>query len=181
MRAALALAAAFGAACVPENGPLMTPGENCLECHGGAGLAGEALTVPDREDARRWTIAGTVYPTLEAAPEEGVAGAKIHVRDASGKIFSLETNEAGNFFTAEPVLFPLRVAVEHAGVTHEMPVDVPYGGCNGCHRQPPRQAAPGRISTTGHTHAPGHEHLVEGAGPSPAASAAPADHGPPRF
>jgi hypothetical protein len=163
MRWTFIAAALAAAACgVPDHGPLMRPGENCLECHGGSALAGEPLTVPDREDARRWTIAGTVYPTLEAAPDEGVEGARVHVRDAGGRAFTLETNSAGNFYTAEPVRFPLRVAIEHAGQLFEMPIDVPYGGCNACHRLPPRQSAPGRLSSTGHTHAPGHEHLVSG-------------------
>jgi hypothetical protein len=146
---AVALAAAAASACIPEHGSLMRPGENCLECHGGGGLPGEALTVENRESARRWTIAGTVFPTTNAAPSEGVRGAKIHVRDAGGKTFTLETNGAGNFFTAEPVQFPLRVSLEHGGVVHEMEPEVPYGGCNACHRLPPRQDAPGRISVTG--------------------------------
>lgn len=142
-------AAAFVAACVPENGPLMRPGENCLECHGGAGLPGEPPTIEEDDgDARRWTIAGTVFPSVSSAPGDGVRGAKVHVRDADGRAFTLETNGAGNFYTAEPVRFPLRVAVEHGGVTHEMEPDVPYGGCNACHRVPPRQDAPGRISVS---------------------------------
>jgi hypothetical protein len=127
----------------------MRPGENCLECHGGAALPGEPMTVAAREDAKRWTIAGTVFPSVNAAPGDGVRGAKVHVRDADGKTFTLETNRAGNFFTAERVRFPLRIAVEHGGVVLEMEPDVPYGGCNGCHRLPPRQDAPGRISVTG--------------------------------
>jgi hypothetical protein len=146
----LAVLVTLAAACVPEEGPLMRPGENCLECHGGAALPGEPVTVTDREAAeRRWTIAGTVFPSVNAAPGEGVRGAKVHVRDAGGRTFTLETNDAGNFFSAERVRFPLRVAVEHRGVRHEMVPDVPYGGCNGCHRVPPRQDAPGRISTAG--------------------------------
>jgi hypothetical protein len=127
----------------------MSPGENCLECHGGEGLPGEALTVADADGARRWTIAGTVFPSTASAPGDGVRGAKVHVRDARGKSFTLRTNQAGNFYSAESVEFPLRVAVEHGGVTHEMEPDVTYGGCNGCHRQPPRGDAPGRISVGG--------------------------------
>jgi hypothetical protein len=68
------------------------------------------------------------------------------VRDARGKSFTLETNRAGNFYSAEPVELPLRVAVEQGGRTHEMEPDAPYGGCNGCHRLPPRQDAPGRVT-----------------------------------
>jgi hypothetical protein len=124
----------------------MMPGENCLECHGGAALPGEPPTVASPEDARAWTIAGTVFPSESAGAGEGVRGARVHVRDAGGRAFTLRTNRAGNFYTAEPVRFPLRVSVEHGGVVREMEPDVPYGGCNGCHRLPPRQDAPGRVS-----------------------------------
>jgi hypothetical protein len=143
------LALALAAACIPEKGPLMRPGENCLECHGGSALPGEPGTIADPEDARRWTIAGTVFPSVNAAPGDGVEGAQVHVRDASGRSFTLETNRAGNFYSAERVQFPLRVSVEHRGVDRAMELDVPYGGCNACHRQPPSQDAPGRISVGG--------------------------------
>jgi hypothetical protein len=148
-RAALTAAGLIAACGIPEKGPLMSPGENCLECHGGEGLPGEALTVADPDSARRWTLAGTVFPSTDAAPGDGVRGAKVHVRDAGGKSFTLRTNQAGNFYSAEPVEFPLRVSVEHDGRTQEMEPDVPYGGCNGCHRLPPRGDAPGRISVAG--------------------------------
>lgn len=107
---ALALAALAGAACVPENGPLMEPGSDCLECHGGGG--GE-------EDARAWTVAGTM----------GGKGSRIVVTDASGWTFTLHAAENGNFYTAEPVRFPLRVSVD--GEAMRDPVS--YGGCNRCH------------------------------------------------
>jgi hypothetical protein len=42
-----ALAAALLAlACVPSEGPLMEPGRDCLECHGGDGGGGGRLAVP---------------------------------------------------------------------------------------------------------------------------------------
>ncbi|HET6923558.1 MAG TPA: hypothetical protein VFI16_10470 [Anaeromyxobacteraceae bacterium] len=147
MRRAAWVAAVLAGACIPERGPLMMPGEDCLECHGGGGrLPGQPLTVGDPEDARRWTVAGTVYPSTGAAASEGVEGAKVHIVDATGFSFTLETNRAGNFYTAERVRFPLRVSVQHGGNIEEMGEEVPYGGCNGCHRQPPRLLAPGRIS-----------------------------------
>jgi hypothetical protein len=144
----IALAAAL-AACVPDEGPLMRAGEDCLECHGGSGLPGEAATVADREGARRWTVAGTVYGSGTAGSGDGVRGAKVHVRDAGGRSFTLETNRAGNFYTAEPVRFPLKVTITHGGRFVEMADEVTYGGCNGCHRQPPRGSATGRVSTIG--------------------------------
>lgn len=149
MKRCVLVAIVLAASCTPEEGPLMMPGENCLECHGGAALPDEPPTVADPDDARRWTIAGTVFPRIDAGPGEGVRGANVHVRDANGRTFTLQTNRAGNFYTAEPVRFPLRVGVEHGGIHHEMDDDVPYGGCNACHRLPPRQEASGRISVGG--------------------------------
>ncbi len=149
MKRGVLAAAALASGCIPERGPLMMPGENCLECHGGGALPGEPPTIADPDDARRWTIAGTVFPLVSAGVKEGVRGAKVHVRDADGRALTLSTNRAGNFYTAEPVRFPLRVSVEHGGIVREMEPDVPYGGCNACHRLPPRREAPGRISIGG--------------------------------
>jgi hypothetical protein len=149
LRVVVAVAALLAASCTPDEGPLMRPGENCLECHGGAALPDEPPTVADRDDARRWTIAGTVFPSVNAGEGEGVRGAKVHVRDANGRTFTLSTNRAGNFYTSEPVRFPLSVSVEHGGIHHAMDDEVQYGGCNACHRLPPRQEAEGRISIGG--------------------------------
>lgn len=106
MRAALAVLLVVGAACAPESGPLMAPGEDCLGCHDGGA-------------ATRWTVAGT-FPGR---------GRRVWITDASGKSLSLHTNKVGNFYTAEPLTFPLRVGVDGAA----MPDPVTYGGCNRCH------------------------------------------------
>lgn len=95
------------AACVPEEGPLMEPGNDCMECHGGGG--GE-------ESGRTWTIAGTI----------GAQGQKVTVVDAAGKSFSLRVNQVGNFWSSEPVTFPLRASIDGS----PMPDPVPYGSCN---------------------------------------------------
>ena len=106
MKLALAAAALLVVACVPSEGPLMEPGRDCLGCHG----AGEA---------KRWTVAGTWPPQ----------GSRVAIADAAGKSFTLTTNQVGNFYSAEPVTFPLTVSVD--GKT--MPNPVTYGGCNRCH------------------------------------------------
>ena len=36
--------AVLGFACVPGNGPLMAPGEDCIDCHGGDGGARPATS-----------------------------------------------------------------------------------------------------------------------------------------
>jgi hypothetical protein len=131
------------AACIPENGPTMSPGEDCLSCHDGG-------------DAPRWTVAGTVYQAPDADVNDGVRGVAIHLRDADGRAITIRSNDAGNFFTAERLRFPLTVAVEKAGERHEMPEPVEYGGCNRCHTLPPQEGAPGRVSITG-----GHDHDAE--------------------
>jgi len=99
-------------ACIPEEGPMMEPGSNCLECHGGGG--GE-------ESGPRWTVAGTWSGK----------GNKIAIRDAGGKAFTLTSNQAGNFWTAEPLAFPLQVSVDGQA----MPGGVTGGqaSCNTCH------------------------------------------------
>jgi hypothetical protein len=140
-------AAALAVSCVPGEGPLMSPGENCLECHGGGTLPGGSATVGDAEDeGPRWTIAGTVYRSFTAPAGDGLQGAKVHVRDAGGRALTLRTNRAGNFYTAERVQFPLRVSVEYGADLLEMELDAAYGGCNACHRVPALQDAPGRVA-----------------------------------
>ncbi len=106
MRTPAALALLLAAACVPSQGPLMEPGQDCLKCHDGGG-------------ARRWTVAGTWPPR----------GTQVTITDSAGKSFTLRTNEAGNFYSAESIQFPLTVSV---GGT-PMSAPVPYGGCNHCH------------------------------------------------
>ncbi len=102
-----ALACAFLlAACIPEEGPLMEPGSDCMECHDGG-------------EARHWTAAGTF----------GGQGNAVSITDAKGRSFTLRTNQAGNFYTAEPLAFPLRVSVNGAA----MPGLVTDGSCNRCH------------------------------------------------
>lgn len=107
MRAALAAALlTAGAACVPADGPLMAAGQDCLACHDGG-------------EAPRWSAAGTWLGE----------GHHVTLRDASGRTLTLRTNQAGNWYTAERLDFPLRASVDGL----EMPKDVTYGGCNRCH------------------------------------------------
>lgn len=127
MRHVLVVAAALSAACIPSEGPLMAPHQDCLGCHG-------------RGEARTWTVAGTY----------GGRGSRITITDATGRTFTLHAARNGNFYTAEPVVFPLRVSVDGK----EMPDPVKkYGGCNACH-------GPGGVDITGELMAPGSDCLV---------------------
>ena len=113
-RVAALLAALLCAACIPDPGPMMKPGSDCLECHGGGG--GE-------EDAVAWTIAGTW------AGE----GHKIWIGEVAPgtKSFTLTSNQAGNFYTREPVRFPVRVSVD--GEFMRDNVTAQDASCNRCH------------------------------------------------
>jgi hypothetical protein len=110
--AAVLLAALMltSAACVPEEGPMMEPGSDCIDCHNGG-------------EARTWTVAGTWSGQ----------GHQVGIVDAAGKTFSLHTNKAGNFWSSEPVAFPLRVDVDGT----PMPSAVTNGSCNVCHGNGP--------------------------------------------
>ncbi|HEY6004527.1 MAG TPA: hypothetical protein VIV57_16755 [Anaeromyxobacter sp.] len=120
-RARLGTAALAVLACLPAEGPLMRPGDDCLSCHDGRGRA------------RRWTVAGTIYDEPSAPGDAGLRGAEVRITDAEGQSFGLRTNRAGNFYTAEPVAFPLTVCVERHGVTSCMEEPVTRGSCNVCH------------------------------------------------
>lgn len=148
MRLVAAVALVSAAACgIPSEGPAMRPGEDCSTCHG----AGEAPN---------FTASGTLYTNPTDAASQGVKGGRVHVTDASGKTLSLKTNETGNFYTREPLAYPLQVAVEKDGRFSVMSVPAPDGACGRCHTAatlpPPStqfqdgaKAAPGRVALVG--------------------------------
>jgi hypothetical protein len=125
MRIALLLWLSLVAACgVPEHGPLMVPGENCLNCHGSRG-------------AKRWYAAGTVYADGQAKADQGIQSAQVIITDKNDRTITLETNGAGNFYTAETLVFPAKtVEVRYKGTSRKMEdfTDTESaGGCNDCH------------------------------------------------
>lgn len=133
MRRWLGLGAAALAACGLSGSPTMAPGRNCLECHDGG-------------RARQWTAAGTVFPSFDAPREAGVLGAHVVLTDAGGRTLSLQSNVAGNFYTAESLAFPLQACIAYGGATICMTAPVERGGCNACHASPPENGAPGRLA-----------------------------------
>ena len=108
---ALAALALLAAGCIPEEGPMMEPGADCMECHDGG-------------EARRWTLAGT----MDAARSE------LLIVDAAGKSFTRHTNQVGNFWTSEPVTFPITVSMSGQLKAAHVPASS-RGSCNlaGCH------------------------------------------------
>lgn len=106
-------------------GPDMLPGENCLRCHS---KGSQYSTAPV------WTAAGTVFERADS--DVGVAGAEVHLTDATGQELTLTTNAVGNFYTAQALTFPLRATLTHESFAADMPIDVPAGSCNACHSHP---------------------------------------------
>jgi hypothetical protein len=141
--AALALGALCQACSIPDDGPMMAPGEDCIRCHGDGG--------GDDEDGPRWTVAGTVYASETADAGSGLRGASIWIQDSNGKSFTLRSNNAGNFYTAESLRFPIRVVLGDElrhGLAGEVDPDRPvlqHGSCNRCH-------APGGEEPDGRVH-----------------------------
>lgn len=133
MRRELAAALLTLSGCGLGGSPTMRPGVDCLHCHDGG-------------RAERWTVAGTVFPAPDSSRDAGVLDAHVQIRDATGWTFDVQTNVAGNFYTAEPVAFPIQVCLEYGGAWTCMSDPVTYGGCNSCHDQPPKGGAAGRIA-----------------------------------
>ena len=128
MRCATIAALALAGACVPSDGPLMEPGENCQGCHGRDGV----LFLGERErHAKQWTVAGTVFDPANTAV--GIESAQVHVTDANGFSFHLRTNQAGNFYSRESVTLPLQACIERNGKTVCQQSPVTSGACNSCH------------------------------------------------
>ena len=113
-RAGAAVLPLLAGACVPAEGPMMRPFEDCLGCHG-------------KGEGKAWTVAGT-----------WAKGARVSVTDANGKTVPMRGNDAGNFYTAEGLAFPLTVSVNGMPMPDigdpTRTAKVTYGGCNLCHR-----------------------------------------------
>lgn len=117
---ALVTLLAAASACVPAHGPMMDPFADCLGCHSSTG------------GAKTWTVAGTWRK-----------GAQVTVTDASGRIVTMRGNDAGNFYTAEPLALPYTVSVDGKTMpdwkdptksTVMQFKDSRLGSCNMCHR-----------------------------------------------
>ncbi|MDJ0781227.1 MAG: hypothetical protein QNJ22_04610 [Desulfosarcinaceae bacterium] len=66
-------------------------GEDCAICHTPGGKAGAYV----------FSISGTVFK--DKLGIEPLVGAEVIIRDVEGKVISLTSNEAGNFFTYAPI------------------------------------------------------------------------------
>jgi hypothetical protein len=118
--------------------PQMNPGRACISCHAG------------QEDAPRFTIAGTLYPTGHEPNlcngVNGTNGARVVIVAAANRTITLTPNAAGNFMYTGAVTTPYRAKVTYQGRERIMPVAQTSGDCNSCHTQTGTNGAPGRIT-----------------------------------
>jgi hypothetical protein len=141
MRHGPTLAALALAACALDpNDPkaLRNLGEECVGCHRPGKKAAE------------WpfTAGGTTYATPSDDPSPGLGGVHVILTDARGKVVTLRSNRAGNFWTNEALAFPVAVVLQRDGSERRREVAAgpcSAGACNGCHAFPPRSGAPGRL------------------------------------
>jgi hypothetical protein len=118
--------------------PLMNPGRACISCHAG------------EDDAPRFTIAGTLYPTGHEPNlcngVNGTTGARVVIVDAANRTVTLTPNAAGNFMYTGAISTPYHAKVTYQGRERIMPVAQTSGDCNSCHTQSGANGAPGRIT-----------------------------------
>lgn len=80
-----------------------------------------------------FTIAGTLYNN--ATGNSAFAGATITVIDSNDKTIKMVTKLNGNFYTSEPVAFPVLTFASACPSATKMDAPSPNGNCNadGCH------------------------------------------------
>lgn len=113
-------------------GANMLPGADCLACHTPGNFPDDkAARAKEEDEARFWTAAGTVFADPDGT--EPLVGATVRVTDADGNVVEMTSNAAGNFYTADPLAFPIVAEVEKDGDIVEMQGEQETGACNGCH------------------------------------------------
>lgn len=90
-----------------------------------------------------FTLAGTVY--TGAANNTGYSGATITVRDSNNATFNIVVQANGNFYTSQPMAFPVIVMASACPYSAKMVAQVANGSCNtaACHAQ--QNGAAGQI------------------------------------
>lgn len=83
-----------------------------------------------------FTLSGTMFAS--ATSTTPVTGATITVTDAAGQTFDVVTQLNGNFYTSNPVTFPVTVVASRCPSVQPMTAMIAsgQGGCNenGCHQ-----------------------------------------------
>ena len=104
----------------PSSGPgSHHPGEDCAPCHA------------SMSEDLKFRVSGTLYTT--AAGDAPAPGVTIVFKDADGVAYRLVTHDNGNFFTVDPVAFPITPRASRCPDNQEMPMTTMAGNCNNCH------------------------------------------------
>ncbi len=120
-----------------ESSSAMSPGQDCIACH-------------DSGEGPHYTIAGTVYSDPHAKNDcGGSSGVTVEITGADGKVLTLTTNEAGNFYSRAAVAMPFTARVRQGNNMLPMAAAQSTGACNSCHTELGANAAPGRILAPG--------------------------------
>jgi len=93
------------------------PGQSCFQaCHN-----------------HGWTVAGTLYTNNTG--NTAFAGAHITITDSNNQVVDLITSANGNFYTTQPVAFPILTLASSCPSAVKMNVAVAASGraCNSCH------------------------------------------------
>lgn len=95
-------------------------GADCMSCHDG--LSANI----------RWTVAGTLYTTVNGTT--AISGANIEIIDAANKKVVLATSTNGNFYTTQSFTFPVKVRASKCPNDAKMTATA-LGSCNAnsCH------------------------------------------------
>ena len=118
----------------------MRPGGNCIVCH----ASGEGPS---------YLVAGTVYQKYKESDDcYGVEGVKVELTDAKGKVTTLTTNKAGNFFLrarGSSIAMPFNAKVIFKSAERKMQTPQSTGNCMNCHTSKGANGAPGRTIIPG--------------------------------
>jgi len=112
-------------AAAPNGNGQHNAGTSCIDqgCHDGGG------------PPPKWTLSGTLYTDIEGTTP--LAGGTIIFTDANAQEIKLITASNGNFYTGDPIAFPITVKGSRCPNTVPMiaPVTAAQGSCNlaGCH------------------------------------------------
>jgi hypothetical protein len=115
--------------CTPE-APANGNGQHNAGANCGSGNCHDGLGAPPK-----WSLAGTLYVDPEGSAP--VVGGTLVVLDSEGTELVLTTATNGNFYTLEPLVFPLTIKASRCPNSLSMKAEVPgdLQSCNqgGCH------------------------------------------------
>jgi len=111
-------------ACINKTTPLTdghhNVGTNCMTCHNNA-----------NPNIPQFTVAGTLYDAVTGG--NPVAGATVEITDAAGKILPIISSTNGNFYSEQPLTFPVHARATACPADLHMNAAQVIGACNSCH------------------------------------------------